>query len=159
MIIDGKPAPFLKGIERIIFDMDGVITSEEAYWDVAALTAYEVFNSNKYFGRQEIIPDVIQDCTKEIREKVFCNDKFIALVKDRGVNSNWDLGYVVICGALLTSIDQDIKETVRKQIKECLNDKELLPGLFAVLDIKNINYKRLIIILKTLIKPHWICTL
>ena len=90
-----KCAQFLDKYEYIIFDMDGVITSEENYWDIAALTVYELLNSSRYYGNEQL--DVI-DClnrVKEIRSEVFYNDKIITLVKERGVNSNWDLGYVV----------------------------------------------------------------
>ena len=30
--------------DKIIFDMDGVITSEFIYWDAAALTIYELLD-------------------------------------------------------------------------------------------------------------------
>lgn len=42
--------------DKLIFDMDGVITSEYIYWDTAALTVYELVYSWKYYGRQEIDP-------------------------------------------------------------------------------------------------------
>jgi phosphoglycolate phosphatase-like HAD superfamily hydrolase len=39
----------------LIFDLDGVITSEEAYWDAAGLTLHELLYSARYWGlyRQE----------------------------------------------------------------------------------------------------------
>src|SRR5260370_9324977 len=39
----------------LIFDLDGVITSEEAYWDAAGLTLHELLYSPRYWGlyRQE----------------------------------------------------------------------------------------------------------
>lgn len=92
-----KPAPFLQGIDRIIFDMDGVITSEQNYWNAAALTVYEMLNSCKYFGSRSIKTDLSSLEIKEIRDTIFINDKLIVLLKDRGVNSNWDLAYVVLC--------------------------------------------------------------
>ncbi len=36
----------------IIFDLDGVITSEEAYWDAAGLTLHEMLYSPHYWGLQ-----------------------------------------------------------------------------------------------------------
>lgn len=90
-----KCAQFLDKYEYIIFDMDGVITSEQNYWDIAALTVYELLNSSRYYGNEKLD---VTDClnrVKEIRNEVFYNDKIITLVKERGVNSNWDLGYVV----------------------------------------------------------------
>lgn len=34
----------------IIFDLDGVITSEESYWDCAGLTLHELLYSPRYCG-------------------------------------------------------------------------------------------------------------
>lgn len=90
-----KCAPFLDKYEYIIFDMDGVITSEENYWDIAALTVFELLNSSVYYGEQKFDPGWALENVKKIREEVFCSDKIITLVKERGVNSNWDLGYIV----------------------------------------------------------------
>ena len=36
--------------DLIIFDLDGVITSEEAYWDAAGLTLHELLYSPRYWG-------------------------------------------------------------------------------------------------------------
>lgn len=90
-----KCASFLDKYEYIIFDMDGVITSEENYWDIAALTIYELLNASHYYGKTAFDPVDALNRVKEIRSEVFFNDKIITLIKERGVNSNWDLGYVV----------------------------------------------------------------
>ena len=34
----------------IVFDLDGVITSEEAYWDAAGLTLHELMYSQRYWN-------------------------------------------------------------------------------------------------------------
>ncbi len=90
-----KPAPFLEKYDYIIFDMDGVITSEQNYWDIAALTVHELLTSNSYYGTEVFDPIDCLNRVKEIRNIVFFGDKTITLVKERGVNSNWDLAYVV----------------------------------------------------------------
>lgn len=90
-----KCASFLDKYEYIIFDMDGVITSEENYWDIAALTVYELLNASHYYGTEKFDPHDALRRVKEIRKEVFLEDKIIKLVKERGVNSNWDLGYIV----------------------------------------------------------------
>lgn len=91
-----KPAEFLNKYDTIIFDMDGVITSEQNYWDIAALSVYELTNDRLYFGNGSVSPEV-QDRCKEIRNEVFYGDKFITAVKEKGVNSNWDLCYLGFC--------------------------------------------------------------
>ena len=79
--------------DNIIFDMDGVITSEENYWNAAALTVWEYLNWN--MGRDIDCTECIQN-TSAIRSRVFCDDELIVVLKNKGVNSNWDLGYVTV---------------------------------------------------------------
>jgi len=91
-----KLAEFVLQYDKIIFDMDGVITSEQNYWTVSALTVYEWLESKRFLGSGE--PDLawMYDTAGEIRAKVFCNDRIISLIKDIGVNSNWDLVYITV---------------------------------------------------------------
>ncbi len=67
--------------KKIIFDLDGVITTEQAFWDAAALTTAE------FLGFPLAPP-------RRLRETLFYGDRLIKLVKNRGVNSNWDLVYL-----------------------------------------------------------------
>lgn len=92
-----KLAPFLAGMDTILFDMDGVITSEQNYWDIAALTVYEMLTDKLYYGSGTV--NVLETLakTKEIRADIFAGDKLIVALKERGVNSNWDLAYVTFC--------------------------------------------------------------
>lgn len=103
-----KVAPFLDKYEYIIFDMDGVITSEQNYWDIAALTVYELLNGSHYYGSEKFDPHDALCRVKEIRDLVFYGDKTITLIKERGVNSNWDLGYIVFA-YILTGKCSDYK--------------------------------------------------
>src|SRR5579864_918301 len=47
--------------DLIIFDLDGVITSEEAYWDAAGLTLHELLYSPRYWGLHEIDTKFVHD--------------------------------------------------------------------------------------------------
>ncbi|MDD4689422.1 MAG: HAD hydrolase-like protein [Eubacteriales bacterium] len=78
---------------KIIFDMDGVITTEQAYWTTAALTVKSMLDK----GFNTTDPQEI----KEIRAEIFQNDDTIRLCKDIGINSNWDLGFVVYVASQL----------------------------------------------------------
>ncbi len=91
-----KPAKFLNKYKTIIFDMDGVITSEQNYWDIAALTVHELLNDRRYYGSGDI-PASAQMSRGDIRREVFDCDRFIIAVKNKGVNSNWDLCYLAFC--------------------------------------------------------------
>ena len=73
---------------KILFDMDGVITSEALYWDAAALTVYELL-----FNCRDC---KIEDIPK-IHDTIFCGRDFINAIKVRGVNTNWDLALVSYC--------------------------------------------------------------
>ena len=81
-------ADFLAKYDTVIFDMDGVVTSENNYWTASALTVWEYLFPNSSVKE-------ISDNAKQIREIVMCNDKLISLLKSKGVNSNWDLSYII----------------------------------------------------------------
>lgn len=110
-----KLAEFLKAYDTILFDMDGVVTSEQVYWDSAALTVYEMYYGSHYYGSKELNAKLLENDLTHIRKDVFCNDRTIRLVKDKGVNSNWDLAYVVLSMALIVGKDADF-ETVYREI-------------------------------------------
>ncbi len=108
---------FLDKYDTVIFDMDGVITSEQNYWNSAALTVWEYlkWNSDEKINAAECMADM-----KNIRGKVFCNDELISVLKGKGVNSNWDLGYVTvllawICGG--KEYNGDFKDVLQKAKK------------------------------------------
>lgn len=96
-----KLQPFLHKYDIIIFDMDGVITSEQYYWHTSALVIYEMFNSSQYFGGGKIDIDYAMNNYVRLTKEILCDGKTIATLKNKGVNSNWDLVYVVICIVLI----------------------------------------------------------
>ncbi len=85
---------------KIIFDMDGVITGEECYWNAAALTVWELLYGKHYLGLSpgpelpvfSARPDT--QAISNIRGAVFCKDEVIAFFKRKAVNSNWDLAFL-----------------------------------------------------------------
>ncbi|MBE7045301.1 MAG: hypothetical protein E7397_07200 [Ruminococcaceae bacterium] len=99
-------AGFLDKYDTLIFDLDGVITCEQHYWTAAALTVWEVLHSADYFGTQKLDAAQMSKTSAEIRKQVFCADRTITLLKKKGVNNNWDLGYVVFaCAKILGTED------------------------------------------------------
>lgn len=86
---------FLDKYDTVIFDMDGVITSEQNYWNCAALTVWEYLNLEEGIG---VHPElyVKNEDIDNVRKRVFFNDLIIRELKNKGVNSNWDLGYVTV---------------------------------------------------------------
>lgn len=92
---------FLDKYDTLIFDMDGVITSESAYWDAAALTVREFLTDKQFFGNRDIDVKSMTETVKTIRKEVFLDDRLIAFFKGMGVNSNWDLGYITVLVSLV----------------------------------------------------------
>ena len=88
-----KLKAFLQKYDTVIFDMDGVITSEENYWNSAALTVAEYMSicTGKKVDTEGFMREAVH-----VRERVFCGDELISVLKAKGVNSNWDLGYVTV---------------------------------------------------------------
>ena len=84
---------------KIIFDMDGVITSEECYWNTAALVVWELLFSERGLALPtppslppfEPAPDPTR--VAAVRRVIFQNDRVITFFKRRALNSNWDLAF------------------------------------------------------------------
>jgi len=89
-------------IKTLIFDLDGVITSEMKYWNTARLTVWEIIAGDRYlaiknyFGHQSDIPNVLVDLGDQV-----ISSQFIYELKSRAINSNWDLTFFVVCLYLL----------------------------------------------------------
>lgn len=83
----------------IIFDLDGVITSEESYWDCAGLTLHELLYSPRYWhvsNNPSYKPAASAQESREI-SRVTLPTWLILSFKARALNSNWDTGYAAIC--------------------------------------------------------------
>ncbi|MEH7440360.1 HAD family hydrolase [Neobacillus drentensis] len=98
-------------IKTILFDVDGVLLSEEHYFDASALTVWEMLISNKYLGLSpdKFKTDYTAEEMKGIRELVFLNDQILKLMKSRGLNANWDMIYLSFSHQLIHLLSQ-IKE-------------------------------------------------
>ncbi len=79
-------------IDTLIFDMDGVITTEEKYWACARLTFWELVTQTLDIA--DAFGDAVHD--EAVREAVV-SDELIYTLKGRAVNSNWDITYVLAC--------------------------------------------------------------
>jgi phosphoglycolate phosphatase-like HAD superfamily hydrolase len=79
-------------ITTVVFDMDGVITTEEKYWACARLTVWEVVT--QVLGLADALPTPLHAAS--IRESII-PDSLIYALKGRSVNSNWDITFVVVC--------------------------------------------------------------
>jgi phosphoglycolate phosphatase-like HAD superfamily hydrolase len=100
-----------KNITTLIFDMDGVITSENKYWNTARITVWEILSSDSYIGLNNYFDegDSFLDQLTLLGKNVISSD-FIYELKRRAVNSNWDLAFFVLSLHLI-SILHSLKET------------------------------------------------
>lgn len=97
---------FCKKIEEttlrnlVIFDLDGVITSEEAYWDTAGLVLHELLYSPRYWNvgasNREYHPANSATESRRISRETLPESLIVGL-KARSVNSNWDTCYAGFC--------------------------------------------------------------
>jgi len=83
----------------IVFDLDGVITSEEAYWDAAGLTLHELMYSPHYWNigaARQYHPAANAEESRCVSRASFPEAEILAL-KARAINSNWDTCYAAVC--------------------------------------------------------------
>jgi phosphoglycolate phosphatase-like HAD superfamily hydrolase len=107
-------------IKTVLFDVDGVLLSEEHYFDASALTVWELLMSNNYLGLapSKFKTNYQEDEIKEIREEVFEKDTVLKLLKSRGLNANWDMIYLTFSYQLISLLSQ-LKDT--EKIKNWLS--------------------------------------
>lgn len=118
-------------INTILFDVDGVLLSEERYFDASALTVWELLTSKNYLG---LAPDNFKtnypdEEIDSIRAKVFQNDQVLKLLKSRGLNANWDMIYLTFSHQLihlLSQIKEDEHVKISKWLSNDINQKALL---------------------------------
>lgn len=83
-------------IQFLVFDLDGVITSEQKYWNTARLTVWELITQPEYLGLTNYFGPTQPHQVLTNSQQTINND-FIYELKRRAINSNWDLTYFVFC--------------------------------------------------------------
>jgi phosphoglycolate phosphatase-like HAD superfamily hydrolase len=131
-------------IKTILFDVDGVLLSEEHYFDASALTVWELISSNNYLGLapEKFKTDYSLAEIKSIRETVFGkNDEVLKFMKSRGLNANWDMIYLSFGHQLIHLLSQ-IKEQENSRINSWLQapiNREVLLEIGSVLHNYSVN--------------------
>jgi phosphoglycolate phosphatase-like HAD superfamily hydrolase len=94
--------------KMILFDVDGVLLSEERYFDASALTVWEMLYSSKYLGLapEHFSPAPVESKIRKVRKEVFHDDKVLSFMKSRGINANWDMVYLSFCHQLIRIMEQ-----------------------------------------------------
>ncbi|MBI5974251.1 HAD hydrolase-like protein [Staphylococcus canis] len=101
--------------KAILFDVDGVFLDESRCFDVSALTVFELLYDQSYLNLDSSIDlkSVSESEIQEIRQEIFNNDITLNRLKSLGLNSNWDMLFVVFAvhfAALLKSLPKDVRE-------------------------------------------------
>ena len=84
--------------DLIVFDLDGVITTEHIYWECARLTLWELLYVRLGVGRPYV--QAVHDAAAR---QAILPEALIFQIKNRAINSNWDLTYLGVC-ALIGSV-------------------------------------------------------
>ncbi len=82
------------GRALIIFDLDGVITTEHIYWECARLSLWELLQIQL---RMMPYAPAVHDANAR---RGLLPDDLIFAIKNRAINSNWDLTFLGMCAAI-----------------------------------------------------------
>ncbi|UXV31136.1 HAD family hydrolase [Mammaliicoccus sciuri] len=95
-------------MKQVLFDVDGVFLSEERCFDVSALTVYEILHSEAYLNLKGTvdIETLDEQDIKQIRKDIFIDDQILNQLKSLGLNSNWDMLFIVISTHLIELLKQ-----------------------------------------------------
>lgn len=117
-------------IKTILFDIDGVILSEERCFDASALTVWELMNSSRYLGgaTEAFTPKPDESQIRAIRKEVFDDDHALSFIKSLGINSNWDIVYLIFSYqfiSALTQLSTNDQDKINEWLTEPFQQKRL----------------------------------
>ena len=128
---------FSKGVFRlyktVLFDVDGVFLSEERCFDASALSVWELLHSPQYLGLddQKHVVRPSEEQIRRIRKEVFVNDQVLDWMKQKGLNSNWDMVYLVFSGQLMLFL-KALYEEKPERVKQLLSEPVTVEVLQAI---------------------------
>ncbi|MBB2479446.1 HAD family hydrolase [Bacillus sp. APMAM] len=124
-------------VQTILFDVDGVLLSEERYFDASALTVWELLYSENYLG---IAPEKFKTSYSDeeiasIRKQVFEEaDQVLKFFKSRGLNANWDMIYIAFSYQLIHLLSQ-IKDQEYSQLVNWFKNEMDRKTLLEIKDV------------------------
>ncbi|MCJ8008284.1 HAD family hydrolase [Lederbergia wuyishanensis] len=109
-------------IKTVLFDVDGVLLSEERYFDASALTVWEILYSKNYLGLnpEKFKTDYSDSEIDEIRARVFEHDLVLKFQKSCGLNANWDMIYLTVAYQIIRLLEQ-VKDS--KQVAQWVSNE------------------------------------
>ncbi len=117
-------------VKTVLFDVDGVLLSEERYFDMSSLAVWEVLVSPNYLGLDsEKFKTKLTDAEiEQIRREIYVDDRVLKFLKAGGLNANWDMIYLTTAYQLLHLLEQvgdELKERIAKWLTNEI-DREVL---------------------------------
>ncbi|MBF8377524.1 HAD family hydrolase [Alicyclobacillus mali] len=119
----------------ILFDVDGVMLSEERYFDASALTVHELLTSPRFLGLSSVSPAFspapAEDAIRAIRRDVFRDDAVLEGLKNIGVNANWDMVYFVFVAEWIAALERareasaEVVDRARAVLREGFSEASL----------------------------------
>jgi phosphoglycolate phosphatase-like HAD superfamily hydrolase len=89
------PAEIQQRLSMLVFDLDGVITSEQRYWDTARRTVYELLEDEHFLGLAGYFGEEPPRGGDSAAGDAIIPTSQVYALKNQAVNSNWDLTYMV----------------------------------------------------------------
>lgn len=145
----------MEKLKLLIFDLDGVITSETKYWNTSRLTVWEFICSNQYLGISHYFGEskAVETRLVEIGDRLIPSS-FIYELKSRAVNSNWDLTFFVVCLHLIAIFNQ-FQKSADNRFDKILNQPVSLATKFQELGKLLSNSESTDEISNNVIKQFW----
>lgn len=101
------PAKSLKKYDTVIFEPDGVFTSNRHFLVCAVLAVYEMCHSNRYFGKIEMDCSSVAANHKQICDLMLCGGKISAVLEELGVDFPVDIAYILFSVIMGTGEHRD----------------------------------------------------
>lgn len=103
----------------VLFDVDGVMLREDTYFNATSQTVHELIVTERFLGQAKTEPNPDRERTAEIRRQVLGQrDEVLDFLKSRGVNSNWDMAYLMTSHSILKNLARAEDRTWAKNLCE-----------------------------------------
>lgn len=114
-------------MEKVIFDIDGVLLSEKRYFDVSALTVWEWYCSPLYMNilPEPVRADLTEDKIDSLRARFWKDDELLSWLKGHGINNNWDMVHAHIVTTLWLLLEQYVKTNGSVSLPELSSPSEV----------------------------------
>ncbi len=130
-------------MKSVLFDVDGVFLSEERCFDVSAITVEELLTSFTFLRCGEFIDfedELNDEKIQEILARVFQNDQILNQLKSLGLNSNWDMLFIVFSILLIDIAKQLNKPLQCRFLSSSTFDEKTLFDMSKQLIYTDIDY-------------------